>query len=384
VDAWEALICAALRRQSLDWRGRDDVASVAAFLERARYHGVLPLLAAEMRNAGADWPENVVAACEEAERRQAICELAHRAADARVVDALSSAGAAPLVLKGSGLAYTLYPSPILRPRADTDLLVPIDARPVADRALRTLGYVEHESAEGELVSYQSSWTHAGIFGASHRVDLHWRINNSQTLAKVTCYDELAARAVPVPALGANALTPCPVDALLFACVHRAGHAHAPYYVDGAAYRAVGRLIWLYDIHLLVSAMSLSDLDEFAALASSKRVKAICLEGLLGAREKLGTPVPPEVIEALSAAGPPEPSACYLAGSKARIMLEDCLALDDWAKRIAWAREIAFPPARYMRAKYPRAAVKWLPVLYMRRGFTGISRLLAPGRASGVH
>jgi hypothetical protein len=102
------------------------------------------------------------------------------------------------------------------------------------------------------------------------------------------------------------------------------------------------------------------------------------------RERLGTPIPTRILEALSIAGDTEPSACYLTGSRTRLMIEDLLALDRWSDRIGWMRERAFPPARYMHAKYSGAAVRWLPVLYMRRGLTGISRLIAPRGAGDAH
>jgi hypothetical protein len=62
------------------------------------------------------------------------------------------------------------------------------------------------------------------------------------------------------------------------------------------------------------------------------------------------------------------------------MIEDLLALERWSERFGWVRELAFPSARYMHAKYPEAAIRWLPVLYARRGLTGISRLISPREA----
>ena len=41
----------------------------------------------------------------------------------RVLEALARAEVATLLLKGTALAYSLYPAPTLRPRADTDVLI---------------------------------------------------------------------------------------------------------------------------------------------------------------------------------------------------------------------------------------------------------------------
>ena len=87
--------------------------------ERAEYHGVWPLVAG---GAGA---LRDVAAVELLRKRELL----------EVLRALDDAGVAPLLLKGAALAYSIYPSPVLRPRADTDLLIPDDDRERLEQAL---------------------------------------------------------------------------------------------------------------------------------------------------------------------------------------------------------------------------------------------------------
>ena len=58
------------------------------------------------------------------------------------------------------------------------------------------------------------------------------------------------------------------------------------------------------------------------------------------------------------------------------MVGDFLALDGMTQRARWLRELAFPPAGYMRDKYPEAAMPWLPALYARRALHGLWRLAA--------
>jgi len=373
----QRLVCAVLCGAEAEWSGGADPDAVAAFIDTAHYHGVLPLLGAEFhrRNEAANWPQEILAACAAAARAQAMFELAYRAAIGPVLEALGSAGAAPLLLKGAALAYSHYPSPALRPRADTDLLIPRDRQKETGRALARLGYTKGTSVEGELISYQATWSRSDPFGATHHLDIHWRINNSQILAKALDYDELMARAAPLPALGSNARALAPVHALLFACIHRAGHANAPYFVEGIAQTGGDRLIWLYDIHLLVARMSAEDLDLFTALAAAKHIKAICGDALRRTRECFATPIPAQVIDALNRPGPVEASARYLSGGRARQMLGDFLALEYWSDRGGWIRELAFPSADYMRSKYPDSASGWLPVLYARRALTGVASLI---------
>ena len=382
----ECLICAVLRQEAAEWSAGDDVAAVAAFLDTGRYHGVLPLLDAEFRrrNAAETWPREIRTACAAATRHRAMFELAYRIEIVRVLEALESAGAPPLLLKGAALAYSHYPSPPQRPRADTDLLIPHDRRNEVELALARLGYIRCAGVEGELISYQASWSRSDTFGATHHLDIHWRINNSQILARKLTYDELTARAAPLPALGPQARALAPVHALLFACIHRAGHTHAPLYVEGIAQPDGDRLIWIYDIHLLVARASAEDLDEFAALAAAKEIKAICGEALQRTWECFATPIPAQVINALNKPGPIEPSARYLSGGRARQMLGDLLALDRWSDRGSWLRELAFPSADYMRSKYSDTGGRWLPVLYARRALSGLARLIFSRGAGHNH
>ena len=381
----ERLICAVLCQAPVEWRTGDDADAIAAFLAAGRYHGVLPLLDAEFRRRSdiETWPQEILDACRAAALSGAMLELARRAENRKVVDALVAAGAAPLLLKGATLAYSHYPNPALRPRADTDLLIPANCRAAAATALAALGYAKEAGVEGEFVSYQATWSRETGNGIGHYLDVHWRINNSQMLARVLNYDELAARAVSLPPLGPNARALGDVDALLFACLHRAGHANAPYYTGDVAHYG-DRAIWLYDIHLIFTRMPGPEQDEFATRAVAKWIRAICADALRRSAEWFGTTIPQRVADILNAPGPAEPSARYLAGGRARQMVGDFLALDRWRDRAGWMKELAFPSADYMRTKYPEAANTWLPILYVRRGFKSVSRLVFSRDAGPGH
>src|SRR4029079_8986539 len=128
------------------------------------------------------------------------------------------------------------------------------------------------------------WTRTDPAGATHHLDVHWRIKNSPMLAHALSYEELVTRAAPLPDLGPNACTPAPVHSLLFACVHRAGHVNVPLDEEGVARFGRDRLILLYDVHLIAGRMAQDELDEFVALASQRKMRAICGEGLQRTRE----------------------------------------------------------------------------------------------------
>jgi hypothetical protein len=373
-------ICAILRHEPCPWDGEGGEEVSSRFVRTARLHGVLPLLDMEFRerNDLAGWPKEIQLACLKAALVHATHEMAQRAEVGRVIEALAAHGIRPLVLKGSALACSHYADPSLRPRIDTDLLIPKAGREAAYRTLGRLGYSMGRAVAGDFIPYQSSWSRTDSATIVHRLDVHWHINNYQVLAKVFGYEELAARSVPLPGLGPSARSLDPVDALLLACIHRAGHATETVHFEDIARLGSDRLIWLYDIHLLASRMSEVQFDAFARLAVARKVKAICLDALKRSQECFGTAVPPRLLQALSRAGAAEPSASLLTSGAAGRMVGDFLALDRWRDRAQWLRELAFPDAEYMRWKYQDAVLTWLPVLYLRRGVSAVARL-AGGR-----
>jgi hypothetical protein len=373
----DPVICSLLRRERCIWAEGDDLAAIARFLEVANFHGVLPLLDAELRLLadGSAWPKAIQLACFTALLARRNFEDAHLPEITRVLDALAADGLQPLVLKGGALAHSHYPEPALRPRSDTDLLVPEDQRETAGRTLHRLGYTRAPGVAGELVSYQSLWSRTDERGGHHFIDLHWRISNSQVLARALTYPELAARCVPLPALGASARALAPVDALLLACLHLAGHAGETARVGGTPRPGSDRLIWLYDIHLLAGRLSETQFDDFASLAAARRLTTLCRVALDRARASLGTAIPARVRQVLDPAGPAEPSAYLLRPDAWRNLAGDFLAVGGWQERLRWLGELAFPAADYMRWRYRDAALPWLPLLYLRRACSAAVRHL---------
>ena len=371
----DPVICAILRHEDCAWNHGSDPDLIARFIETASFHGVLPLLDAEFRSradTGA-WPKEILMACLKATLVREGWESAHRPEITRVLDALAADGVQPLVLKGGALAHSHYPEAALRPRNDTDLLIPADQRKQAACILERLGYSLAPGVAGEFISYESMWSRQDASGISHRVDLHWRVNNSQVLAKVLAYPELAARSTPLPALGASARALAPVDALLHACIHRAGHASETVRVGNVVRRGCDRLVWFYDMHLLAGRMSDAELDEFARLAEAKQVNAICRDALQQSGDCFGTPLPPRVLQVLGQAGPGEPSAHLFRAGLGRILVGDFLAIDGWGSRMRWLVELAFPSADYMRWRYPGISIGWLPFLYLHRAVSAMAR-----------
>ena len=365
----EVLLCAALRGENPAWPVAGDADFSASFLERSAYHGVQALLHHLLKPEQAvtlGWPQEVLAEC----HRQAIAgtmwELRHQALLKQVLELLAGMDIQPVLFKGTALAYSLYPGPALRSRGDTDLIVPLVDRVRVAEALEGLGCMRDAGVSGDFISYQASFTLTEVSGSNHSLDLHWRINNSQLLARLFTYEALRSRAQALPELSPHAFAASSVDALLLACMHRCGHKQSPYYVEDVAHYSGDRLIWLYDIHLLAQKLTQDEWHEFMGLATRKGLRAVCLEGLSLAQTCFSTPIASEVIEGLARPGQPEPIAQYMEGSSVRRLWLDVCAIDGWRGKLGFLTEHLFPPASYMHQKYRDAGSTWLPWLYLRR------------------
>lgn len=374
----DALLCAVLRGEMPAWPWAGDATAAEAFGARARLHGVEALLHAGPLDGS--WPPELRGAFKEQAIGQAIWELRHQQVLAQVIESLAAAGVQPLLIKGTALAYSLYPDPALRTRADTDLIIPAHRRDAVFAALEALGFERDLAVSGEFVSYQSNFSGRAGDGTAHTLDVHWKFNNSPVLARLLDYDEAHHAAVPLPALHPGARAPNHVHSLLIAAFHRASHIHNPYYVEGVAHFGGDRLVWLYDIHLLARAFDPQQWRTFCALARQREAESICLQALRDAQHWFGSPVPADACLDLASTHRITNTAKYLAAGRLQQQWMDFLALDGARSKWRFVIELLFPTPSYMRERYPAANAP-LPWLYLRRAFLGACKTLGQGRSS---
>lgn len=376
----DQLICAALRGDKPSWPGDAHPSTTGELLlRRATFHGVASLLHARL--GVTKWPAAVLERLREVALEHAMWEMRHQQVLAGTLAALESFGIQPILLKGTALAYSIYFDPAVRTRGDTDLLIRIDARDRVHQALVSLGYQVSNQVSGEFISYQANYVQLSPEGYSHTLDVHWKINNSEVLSRLFTFDEIHKDAQPLPRLSPQAIGSSRVHALLIACMHRCTHRTNPYYVEGRPYLTDSRLIWLYDIHLLAASMNEHEWIECMRMAERKQLRAVCIDGLQASAKSFGTALPQVVLAAIDISESPEPASRYFASSKLRQQWMDFQALGSKRNQLRFAVELAFPPAAYMRLRYPGGSRTWLPWLYVRRTASGIVRRVFRARSS---
>jgi hypothetical protein len=359
----ETELATLLRTGSLRWGDLD--VTPCEFVETCVAEDLTGLVRVQLEAwQEADWPLEIREALTARARADTARELVYRQEIGVVLNALATEHVYPILFKGTPLAYDVYPAPHLRPRSDTDFLISPSHIRATRALLESLGYTPTVYCDGELLFRQFELSKKGAFGVDHVFDVHWKISTQSLFADLLTYDELVSDARPIPALGPHARTVGRVHALLLACLHPVMH-----------HRNTQRLIWLYDVHLLVSQLSPTELSRFVDLATRKRVRTICRDILTGARERFGTPVPEWVTRRLDEVPHDEPTAVYLERNRRwHHELSSNLRSLGWRDRMRLLREVFLPTPDYMQQSYGFApgsvSSLLLPMLYIHRALRG--------------
>jgi hypothetical protein len=104
-----------------------------------------------------------------------------------VLNQMADAGVRPILLKGAAQDHTHYRRPHLRPRIDTDLMIPASIRDAIARTLIALGYHRPCEVHGALSTGQFHLQKYDRDGLFHALDIHWRVSNVRAFADVLTY-----------------------------------------------------------------------------------------------------------------------------------------------------------------------------------------------------
>ena len=295
-------------------------------------------------------------------RAATVVEAARERELRQVLAALAEAGIRPVLLKGVVLSRTHYRRPELRPRTDTDFIIPTSARDATARALIELGYKRVPEAAGALTTGQFHLHKHDAMGLFHALDVHCQISNVRAFANVLSYAELVSDARPVPSLGPHAWGASPVHALMIACVHRVAH-HAN----------TDSLLWLLDVSLLARSLGPPERNCFAELAGARGIRAVCRNTLMLAHAAFGG-IDAEWLASLRTESV-EPTAAFLLGPMRHvdILKEDLRASPRLWQRLQIVGEHLFPSSSFMYERYGTRRKFKLPFLYAHRIVTGMPK-----------
>lgn len=362
----EKWIIECLRGNVPQWPLSD--ASTEKIWNLADQHGVIALCSHNLNanpSARDSLPHECLEQFQNYTRMAAVRELKEQADLSTVLKKFSEQGFEYLLTKGTPLAYLFYPEPYLRTRFDTDLI--FSDREQADRAwgvLAELGYTRRNAISGDLISYEFACYNTGASGLETCLDVHWKLNNSQYLASIFSFDELADESIAIPHLGEYARSPCLEHMLLHACLHRFAHVK-----DGEA----NRLIWLYDIYLMASTLEQDQWNRFLKWAIEKKICNICKDGLTQTESLFPASIPPSVLMTLQEKGANEDVSMATASSAWKMAMLDFKTLPNWNSRLLLLKEHLLPSAAYILRKYDSHNRALLPYFYLKRILQGIGK-----------
>lgn len=342
------------------------------FLSEVESHGIGPLLVYKMESlpSPAGISETVSDALQRQARHQFIDDTLVEKELIRVLRFLGKAGVRALVMKGSALSMSIYPRPGLRPRCDTDILIPTSDRNQVTNNMRQLGYQLSPVTSGDAVNSARIFSKAGPSGASYVFDVHIELSSyKHRFSSEMQFEKLWASSIPIGPQSIRSISRH--DALLLACFHRAVH-----------FSHTGeRLIWLHDVHLLIQSMESSEIETVISSARRFHVLSLVQDALRQSRYWFGTEVSLANFERGLSNEDMELSEVLLCdGKKKGIRLKtvhEVSHLGSWRDKFRYLGYRVFPPVDYMLDLYDTNRKWTLPFLYLRRCLKGLSIFLMP-------
>ena len=356
----ERIVCAGLRGEI--------VVVTADVLDAARRHRVHWLL---QDRQSVSFVEPAWAAGVKREVLHAAALDARRDEDTRaLLDALSASGIDALVFKGAALAHLIYTAPHLRPRTDIDILIRAEDRDRAGGVLEASGWRRPPEPDLDESAAQRHYARQGPGRTAWLADVHWKVANPRVFGDAVSFDDIRSRAIPLPALGAAALTPGLCDALLLACMHRVAHHDDE--VD---------LLWLWDVHLLVERIADRDIELFGHLARRAGMTAVCRSGIELSAALFGSRRALELLDQLRSSAY-EPSARFVGGARrVTIFASDLGLAGNLAFALAPSDRTPLPARRLHAGAVPRCPAALVPVAYALRIARGAPKWLRPPRST---
>ncbi len=181
---------------------------------------IWPYLSYRLTQAGVVLLEPAAREMTRASRIARMTELQRRSTLRRLLLSLSARGVECVLLKGAGLAYSLYPDPALRPMSDLDIWVPelaID-NVVAELCRDGFAIPKGGLPDGRLspsLAQRRLRSHSGVL-----IELHGTVRSFDVLPRSSA-EAIWHRAVPLRIGDVDTRALAPTDALLHACLHTA-------------------------------------------------------------------------------------------------------------------------------------------------------------------
>ncbi len=274
-----------------------------------------------------------------------------------------------VVLKGFSLAQQVYSAPYLRPKTDIDILIRAEDSENIKQIFQSLGYSNPRGWEPKAIINQFSYKKTLAKGINVYFDIHLKISNSKRIENILNYKDLLRSANTTTIDGINLIN-IP-HALTHAVFHLLGHKASGDMV---------KLIWYYDIYLLIKAATDNEKQELITLINNTGLANLMTNTLKLTAQYFPSKELAALLKELEYM-PFDDNYNYLLGNTSGVkgLWLTLQATNSLKEKVSVIKETAFPPPAEIYVKYGKHT-KWpLSVLYIRRIISGSLRYLMPSK-----
>jgi hypothetical protein len=276
-----------------------------------------------------------------------------------------------VVLKGFALSHQIYPSTFLRPKTDIDIIINPKDEEAISAFFKQQSYINPRGWKASAISNEFSMIKNLSKGVCVNFDIHLKISNSKIIEDLLNYDELfeATDQTTFPNINLNSKP----YSLIHAVVHLLHH------------RASGdliKLIWYYDIYLLIENLGQAEKKELETLIKKKELIVVFLECLKLTTFYFKSTKINSLIEWCE-----QPNIKRINNIKYQHLLRNTYGIRGLWLTLAntkeainkWTiiRETVFPPKEEIYLKYGKNNKTPIILLYIKRIFFGIIKYITP-------
>ncbi|MBU3023746.1 nucleotidyltransferase family protein [Aestuariibacter sp. A3R04] len=279
--------------------------------------------------------------------------------------ALKKKGIDFIVLKGWALSHTVYTTPYSRPKTDIDILITSPSKAEVKQILLELGYTNPRGWEPKEIIDQFSMRKEIVNGVYANVDVHLQLTNDRAIQPLFPWNELVLNTQFESSIEAKVLNK-PI-ALLHAIIHMLHHACHGDFI---------KLIWFYDIKLLVESITDSEEKILVGNVSENNLGKIVKFALIETSYLFPSKKLSELIDKIPSSNDITKFE-YLtqSPSKFKVMVRNFYKTKGMRKKLKLLQETFFPPKEEIYIKYGNDSKYPVFILYFIRIFSGITRII---------
>lgn len=369
----DRLIAKAMQKELDDnfWLYFDSHDKVITFVEQANENRVLPLIYCNLQSA--KYLNNAIitelfSRLKKQFLNQIGCSQLLEQEILSAINILNKNDIDYVVLKGFSLSHLIYEFSYLRPFVDIDIFISKSSAEEVKTVLQDAGFYNPNAWEPDAIRSQFTLKKPVSDRLSCYLDIHFEISNDINLQKVITFDEAyfnrTIYQVKKADINLNSLYLC----FIHACFHMVKHEHQGDKV---------RLVWLYDIFLMVKKFDDIDIKNIRELVVRKEIGTVVEYAVKLVSNVFKLEKGMEGFIFRCDGKVPDKFEYLLVGQTRGVtrFLKQLSSTKSFRAKIRYILETVFPPKQIIYNKYGKVSSTFLYLYYLKRLVNGIFKWL---------